>query len=36
MIGEVVFNIDDESVLGAVAAEVQEILAGHPLYPELG
>ena len=36
LIGEVVTHIGDEAALRAVAAEVKEMLAVHPLYPELG
>lgn len=36
LIGEVVTRIDDEAALAAVAAEVDGLLAAHPLYPELG
>ena len=35
LIGDVVFNIDDEAVLASVKAEVEDLLAAHPLYPEL-
>ncbi len=30
-----VYNVDNESRLGEIASEVKEILAKHPLYPEL-
>ena len=36
LIGETVTHLGDESALAAVAAEVKELLAAHPLYPELG
>lgn len=36
IIGEVIFNIADESVLDASRDEVASILAEHPLYPQLG
>lgn len=36
LIGETVANLDDEAKLAAVKAEVAELLAAHPLYPELG
>ncbi|HQE69851.1 MAG TPA: serine hydroxymethyltransferase, partial [Atopobiaceae bacterium] len=36
LIGEVVTHIGDDEALAAVAAEVEELLAVHPLYPELG
>lgn len=35
LIGDVVMNATDESVAAAVKAEVADILAKHPLYPEL-
>ena len=35
LIGDVVFNIEDEAVLASVKAEVEGLLAAHPLYPEL-
>jgi glycine hydroxymethyltransferase len=36
LIGDVVTNLADEVVLASVKAEVAELLAAHPLYPELG
>jgi glycine hydroxymethyltransferase len=36
LIGKTVTNLGDEAVLAAVKAEVRELLAAHPLYPELG
>jgi glycine hydroxymethyltransferase len=36
LIGEVVCNLADEKRLASVKAEVAELLAAHPLYPELG
>lgn len=36
LIGETVTNLGDETALAAVKAEVRELLAAHPLYPELG
>ena len=36
LIGDVITHMSDEAVLAAVAAEVKELLAAHPLYPELG
>lgn len=36
LIGEVVTHIGDGEALAAVAAEVEGLLAAHPLYPELG
>jgi glycine hydroxymethyltransferase len=36
LIGDVVCNLGDEKVLASVKAEVAELLAVHPLYPELG
>ena len=36
LIGDVVTHLGDESVCDATAAEVKELLAAHPLYPELG
>ncbi len=36
LIDRVVFNAQDEAVLDAARAEVAEMLAVHPLYPELG
>ena len=36
LIDRVVFNAQDEAVLDAARAEVAEMLAAHPLYPELG
>ena len=36
LIGDVVLGYDDETVLERVALEVKELLAAHPLYPELG
>ena len=36
LIGEVVCNLEDEKRLVSVKAEVAELLAAHPLYPELG
>lgn len=35
LIGDVVMNATDESIAAAVKAEVADILAKHPLYPEL-
>ena len=35
LIARAIFNRDDESVLASVSAEVQALLANHPLYPEL-
>jgi hypothetical protein len=29
-------NIDDASVVSAVASEVKELMGRYPLYPELG
>ena len=36
LIGETVTHLDDEMALATVKAEVAELLAAHPLYPELG
>lgn len=36
LIGETVANLEDETKLAAVKAEVAELLSAHPLYPELG
>ena len=36
MISKVVFNAEDESVLSEIEGQIKEILASHPLYPELG
>ncbi len=36
LIGTTVTHLDDEVVLASVKAEVAELLAVHPLYPELG
>jgi glycine hydroxymethyltransferase len=36
LIGETVTHLGDESVMAQVKAEVKELLAAHPLYPELG
>jgi glycine hydroxymethyltransferase len=36
LIGQTVTNLGDDAVLAAVKAEVAELLAAHPLYPELG
>ncbi|MDO4536911.1 MAG: serine hydroxymethyltransferase [Coriobacteriales bacterium] len=36
LIGETVANLNDEAKLASVKAEVAELLAAHPLYPELG
>ncbi len=36
LIGETVTHLEDEAALAAVKAEVAELLAKHPLYPELG
>ena len=36
LIGDVITHMDDEAILAAVAAEVKELLAAHPLYPWLG
>ena len=36
LIGDVVLGYDDEATLERVALEVKELLANHPLYPELG
>ena len=35
LIARAVFNKDDETVLAAVRARTTELLAAHPLYPEL-
>lgn len=35
LIGDVICNIGDSAVLDRTAAEVKELLAVHPLYPEL-
>ena len=35
LIARAVFNKDDEAVLAAVRARTTELLAAHPLYPEL-
>ena len=35
LIGDVVTHLGDEAALAAVKAEVAELLAAHPLYPEL-
>jgi glycine hydroxymethyltransferase len=36
MIGKVIFNREDASVLAGVGARVRELVEAHPLYPELG
>ena len=36
MIGEVLSALEDEKLATNIAAEVQALLAAHPLYPELG
>ena len=36
LIGETVCNLGDEAKLAQVKSEVAELLAAHPLYPELG
>ena len=36
LIGCAVFNAADDGVLSSVRAEVEAMLAAHPLYPELG
>lgn len=36
LIARVVFHVDDEAVGARVRARVEELLAAHPLYPELG
>ena len=36
LIGEVVTHLGDQAVMDAVTAEVKDLLAAHPLYPELG
>ena len=36
LIGDVVLGYNDEAVLERTALEVKELLAAHPLYPELG
>ena len=36
LIGETVTGLNDEAKLAQVKAEVAELLAAHPLYPELG
>ncbi|MDO4539424.1 MAG: serine hydroxymethyltransferase, partial [Coriobacteriales bacterium] len=36
LIGQTVTHLEDEAALAAVKAEVAELLAAHPLYPELG
>ena len=36
LIGETVTHLGDQAVMDTVAAEVKELLAAHPLYPELG
>ena len=36
LIGIAVSSIGDEDALAKVAGEVRELLAAHPLYPELG
>jgi glycine hydroxymethyltransferase len=35
LIGEVVTHLDDEAALASAKVEVAELLAAHPLYPEL-
>ncbi len=35
LIAKTVFNIEDETVLAEVRAEVDALIAAHPLYPEL-
>ncbi len=35
LIGEVVTHLNDEAALAAVKAEVADLLAAHPLYPDL-
>ena len=36
LIGDVVLSAGDEAKLASVKAEVVDMLASHPLYPELG
>ena len=36
LIGDVVLSAGDEAKLASVKAEVADMLASHPLYPELG
>ena len=36
LIGEVVTHLGDDSTMASVRAEVEDLLAAHPLYPELG
>jgi glycine hydroxymethyltransferase len=36
LIDKVLMNIDDASVVSAVASEVKELMGRYPLYPELG
>ena len=36
LIARAVFHADDETVLDGIHARVAELLAAHPLYPELG
>jgi glycine hydroxymethyltransferase len=36
LIGETVTHLGDEATMASVKAEVAELLAAHPLYPELG
>ena len=36
LIDKVMMNIDDTSVVNAVAGEVRELMDNYPLYPELG
>ncbi len=36
LIGDIVTHLGDEAVAASTTAEVRELLAAHPLYPELG
>ena len=36
LIGDIVTHLGDEAISASTAAEVKELLAAHPLYPELG
>ena len=36
LIGETVTHLEDETALAGIKAEVADLLAAHPLYPELG
>ena len=36
LIGESVTHLEEEAKLASVKAEVADLLAAHPLYPELG